>query len=125
MLRARVNSTDSARSSSSVRCLSFRKRPYASEELSSIDRTTQEIISSDSDSFQPVMLVRQCRDHDHGYQVGVGIGFDFLARFKAVHARHHDVEQHQVGLHSGQLFESSCSVRYSYDFESLCGEKFF
>ena len=45
-------------------------------------------------------------DHDNGDVLGLGVGFQAAAAFVAVHARHHDVQQDQIGLPCDRVAQS-------------------
>ena len=61
-----------------------------------VDRLGEEIVGA---GLEPLHLVRRLverRDHDHRHVHGPGRALDAAADLEAVHARHHDVEQHHV-----------------------------
>src|ERR1700687_575660 len=104
--------------------LELQKGPYASQQFASIQRTTQEVICSHLDAFQPILLVGERRDHDHRDQICVGVVLDFLAYLKPIQVRHQHIQKHQVELSPSKFLKRSCAIRHTNHFASLCCEEF-
>ena len=68
------------------------------------------------DDVGGVSLRREKDDRDLAPLLG---GLELAAGFKAVHLRHHHVQQDQVGLDAGQHFERLLAVRGDADLVAL------
>ena len=68
----------------------------ARNERDLIDRLGQEVVGAALQPAHPVGDLIERGDEDNGNMMRLGIGLQAAARFKAVHARHHDVEQYDV-----------------------------
>jgi hypothetical protein len=51
--------------------------------------------------------------------VGLSATLDASADFDAIHARHHDIQQHYIGLYSLDRFKRIDSIHSSVDFKIL------
>ncbi len=95
-----------------VQRLEARQVLDAGDERDVVDRLGDEIVGA---GFQPLHLVGgliERRHHDDRHVRRLGRGLDAAADLEAVHARHHDVEQHHVdalGPQDGQrLLAGKC-----------------
>ena len=68
------------------------------EERDIVDRLGEKIVRARFQTADPVLALVQRRDHDHGNMAGVPVGLEPGTGFIPIHARHHDVEQDQIGL---------------------------
>ena len=73
------------------------ERAHAGEKSDVGDRLGQEIVGPGFQAAQPVGGVRQRRHHDDRKIGGTRVGLQPAANLKAVHARHHHVEQDYIG----------------------------
>ena len=78
-----------------LRRTSERTRENSATSLTGLVRKSSAPASSPCD---PVAHLVERRHHDDRDVRGLGIGLEPAADFETVHARHHDVEQHDVGL---------------------------
>ena len=92
---------------------------YAREQRRVVDRLGEKIIGAGIEPGQPVGRLIERRHHDDGDVRGFGIGFDAAADFETVHARHHHVEQHDVGRLGGDALERFLAVMRGDDLEIL------
>ena len=68
------------------------------EQRNVVDRFGQEIIGAGFEPAHPIVRLVQGGHHHDGDMLGLAVGLDAAADFDAVHAGHHHVEQHDVGL---------------------------
>ena len=73
------------------------QRAHPREQRNVVDRLGQEIVGAGLEAAQPVGDVGQGGDHDDRNVGGAPVGLQLAADFEAVHARHHHVEQDDVG----------------------------
>ena len=71
---------------------------HAREQRGIVDRLGEEIVGAGIEPRDAVGRLVERGDHHDRHMGGLGIGLDAAADFEAVHARHHDVEQDDVGL---------------------------
>ena len=81
------------------------QRAEAGEQRLVLDRLGEEIIGAGLEPAHPVLLLAQGGDHDDRNMGGLGRLPEPTADLEAVHARHHDVEQHDVGALGLHLVE--------------------
>jgi len=82
----------------------------ADEQLVLLDRFGNEVVGADVGGALHVAGLVQGRDHEDRYVVGRGVGAEALAHLEAAEARHHDVEQNQVGLPGCDLLQRLFAV---------------
>ena len=70
---------------------------HSRHQLHSVDRLRHVVVRSHLERAHAIRRPVERRDHHDRHQLGRGIRLDPLAHFIAVHARHLDVEQDQVG----------------------------
>ena len=93
---------------------------HARQQLAMINGLAEKIVCPHLDSTQAVLMGCQaCRQH-HRRQPGGGIRFEPPANFKPIHMRHDHIEQHQIGLHSYELFQCLLAVTGSNDMVTPC-----
>ena len=80
-----------------LRLLHLQQRGGPDAKLGFVDRLGDEVVGARLDRAQPIVAARHRGHHDHRHVAGVGILPDAPADLVAVHARHDDVEQHEVG----------------------------
>ena len=80
-----------------VQRLHAQERAHARQQLRLIDRLRQEIVGPRLDALHPLLPGLERGDHHDGQHRGRAILAQLLAHLVARHARHHHVEQHDVG----------------------------
>jgi hypothetical protein len=74
------------------------QRAYARDQLGLIDRFRQEVVGARLDALDS-LLVRVERGHQyHRKDTGARVLPDAPADLVAIHARHHHVQEHEIGL---------------------------
>ena len=92
---------------------------HAREQRRVVDRLREKIVRARVEARHAVGRLVERRDHHDGNMRGLGIGLDAAADFEAVHARHHDVEQHDIRRVLLDLGERFLAVERGHDFEVL------
>ena len=77
--------------------LDAQQRAHAREELRLVDGLAEEVVGARLDALDPLLLRVERSDEHHRQQRGLRIGAQPPAHVVAGQARHHDVEQDQVG----------------------------
>ncbi len=90
------------------------ERAHAREQSRVVDRLGEEIVGAGVETCDAVGRLVERRHHDDGHVRGFGIRLDAAADFEAVHARHHHVEEHDIGRLGGDAFERL--------FATVCGD---
>ena len=67
------------------------------EQRGVVDRLGEEIVGAGLEPAHAVGCFRERGHHHHRNVGGAGIGLEALAGLEAVHARHHHVEQDEIG----------------------------
>ena len=93
-----------ARHSSSTRFSRTRLRMRAINSIE-LDRLGQEVVGAGLQAAHLLLRLVQRGDHHHRDVAGRRVFLQFAAADIAVHARHHDVEQDQVGLPGPRLVQ--------------------
>ena len=105
------------------------QRAHAGEERDVVDRLGQEIVGAGLEAAQPVGDVRQRRHHDDRNVGGARVGLQPAAYLEPVHARHHHVEQDDVGQLGLGDSQARCARRTAvstlkYSLASLASSNF-
>src|ERR1700730_45775 len=103
MLRARLKSTVSALSSSSVN--SFRRGRDLSQQLVFIYGLVEEIIGAAHDPAHAVVVTVQAGEQYDGNQAGFWIGLHGLTNFEAARARHYHIQQDEINRVGLQMLQ--------------------
>ena len=82
----------------------------AGEELTAIDRFSEEVISTGLNRTHAIIHLSEGRHDYHGNQTAVGIVLHPLACFDAIHDGHHYIEQDQVWRLALDLLEGQGAV---------------
>ena len=77
--------------------LDAQQRPHAREQLGLVDRLGQEVVGAGLDALDALLLRVERRDQHDRQQRRRWVGAEATADVVAGQARHHDVEQHEVG----------------------------
>ncbi len=80
-----------------LRLFHLQQREGPDAKLRLVHRLGDEVVGARLDRAQPIFAARHRGHHDHRHAGGLGILPDAAADLVAVHARHDDVEQHEVG----------------------------
>lgn len=78
--------------------LDAQQRAHTRKHRGVVHRLGQEIVGASRQPLHAILGVAECRHHDHRHMRRVGIGLQPAADLEPVHARHHHVEQDQIGL---------------------------
>ena len=78
--------------------LQAHKAAHAREQRGIVHRLGEKIVGARVQAGDAVGRLVQRGHHHHRHMGGLGIGLDAAADFEAVHARHHHVEQNDIGL---------------------------
>ena len=100
---------------------------HAAEQGHIVDGLGEKIIGSRLEPAHPVLRLVECRDHHDGNVLGGRILLDAAAHFDAVDARHHHVEQHDVGAGAVHRLQGISTIHRGDDLEifgrQLCFEQ--
>lgn len=99
--------------------LEAHQRAGAREQRQIVHRLGEEIVGTAFQRLDPVGDLGKRRHHDHRNVRGVRIGLDPAADVEAIHLRHHDVEQDDVGRRRGDLGERDGAAFRFGDLEIL------
>ncbi len=80
-----------------VEILDPEQRAHSRDQLGHVDRLGEEIVRSRLEPLDTLAGGVERRHHDHGQDAVLRVGSDPPAHLVAVHAGHHDVEQHEIG----------------------------
>jgi len=97
----------------------------ARDERQVVDRFGEEIVGAGFEPLQQIAGLIERGDHDHGDMLRPEIRLEPPADFEAVHARHHDVEEDDVGRLPAADLEGLCSAVRRPDLEILCHQPRF
>jgi hypothetical protein len=87
------------------------QRAHAREELGLVDRLRQKIVGARLDAFQALALRIKRRHQDHRQQRGFRLRADAPADVVPGQARHHHIEQYEIGLVRGELRKRLFAIR--------------
>ena len=88
-------------------CLEAQQVPHPHAQLGAIHGLGEKVLGAGAQPEHPGVAIVQGGDHDDGNVLGGEVALDLARHLVAVHARHHDVEQDQVGRllrHHGERF---------------------
>jgi len=96
--------------------------PDAREQRQVAHRLREEIIRAGLQTAHAIGDVAQCGHHDDRDVRGLGIGLQELADLEAVEARHHDVEQDEIGRLAPRQVDRLVAVIRRDDVVVLAGQ---
>ena len=102
-----------------------RKIAHACDERNVIYGLSEEIVGTRLKALHSIRGLIKRRDHDHGDVLRARIRFQAPADFKAVHAGHHDVEQHDIGTLTCANLKGIGAIAGRQHFEILGAEPGF
>jgi len=101
------------------------QRASARQQFVQVDGLAQKIVGAGIDSLDAIFGGGEASDQHDGREAGFRGSFDAAADFEAVHARHHDVEQDQVGAEGGAFRYGGAAVGSVPDFETFAAQEEF
>ena len=106
-----------------VERLDPQQRAHPRQQLGLVDRLGEEIVGAGFDALDTLFAGVECGDHHHRQDPPGGSFADAPAHLVAGHARHHDVEQDQVGLGVRHLLERFGAGGCGDDLVAFYGEQ--
>ena len=103
--------------------LDAQQRAHAREQLGLVDGLRQEIVGAGLDALDPLLLRVERRDEHDRQERGGGVGAQPTTHVVARQARHHDVEQHEIGRVGRDLGERFFAVHGRRDRVALDREQ--
>jgi hypothetical protein len=95
---------------------------HARKEGGIVDRFGEKVVGAGLEARDAIARLVESGDHDYGHMGGLGIVLDAPADLETVHARHHDVQKHDVWLVILDLGKSLQPAESGHDIEIFCGE---
>ena len=92
---------------------------HAGEQGRLLDRLDEIVVGAVVEALDDVLEVALGGQHDDRHERQAGVGLQRLEGFDAVHARHHDVENDDVGFQRAGLFEAFDAVAGGRDLVAL------